>query len=54
MITIILGADSLAYLSADGLVKAVRHNMEISSQTGHCTACLTGTYPVDINNELSW
>jgi len=43
----VLGANSLAYLSVEGLVKAVRfriHNKD-SSQLGHCTACLTGEYP---------
>ena len=40
------------YLSVEGLVKAVEHGIEKkeSSNMGHCTACLTGKYPVD----LSW
>lgn len=45
-----VGADSLAYLSVEGLVRAVRTNLKTSdkSATGHCTACLTGKYPVKL------
>lgn len=45
-----VGADSLAYLSVDGLVRAVRRNIKTNdkSQLGHCTACLTGEYPVEL------
>uniref|UniRef100_A0A336LUI9 Amidophosphoribosyltransferase n=1 Tax=Culicoides sonorensis TaxID=179676 RepID=A0A336LUI9_CULSO len=51
-----VGADSLEYLSVDGLVKAVRQNMKIKdeSQAGHCTACLTGDYPGGIPGDLDW
>jgi amidophosphoribosyltransferase len=38
-----LGADSLAYLSLDGLVRATDRNAG-----GFCTGCFSGTYPVDI------
>lgn len=50
------GADSLAYLSVDGLRKAVRLNMKTSrpNESDHCTACLTGEYPGGIPEELSW
>lgn len=45
-----VGADSLAYLSVDGLVRAVRTNLKTQNkkQVGHCTACLTGNYPVQL------
>jgi len=51
-----VGADSLAYLSVDGLVRAVKLNMKIRNPkvAGHCTACLTGEYPGGIPEELSW
>lgn len=51
-----VGADSLAYLSVDGLVAAVRMNMETTDpkSIGHCTACLTGDYPGGIPEDLSW
>lgn len=38
-----LGADSLAYLSLDGLIEATRQDSK-----GFCTGCFTGNYPVDI------
>lgn len=50
-----LGADSLEYLSVEGLVKAVRSNIkERSEEVGHCTACLTGVYPGGIPTNIDW
>lgn len=45
-----VGADSLAYLSVEGLLRAVRTNLKAKdkSQVGHCTACLTGKYPIEL------
>lgn len=57
-----IGADSVEYLTVEGLVSAVQEGVasfqekeNISSRNshkgvGHCTACLTGKYPV----ELEW
>ena len=47
-----LGADSVVYLSVDGLHSAVRSGIQTTTNKppGHCTACLTGKYPV----ELEW
>lgn len=46
-----LGAESLVYLSVEGLEKAVRKGITANEQPiGHCTACLTGNYPV----QLEW
>ncbi len=42
----IIGADSLRYLSLDGLVEALR-----KKRTELCTGCLTGVYPVEIPGE---
>lgn len=42
-----IGADSLAYLSLDGMLAAVREAMPAPKQ-GHCTACFSGNYPIDI------
>jgi amidophosphoribosyltransferase len=36
-----LGADSLAYLSLDGVYQAIR-----GSRERHCDACFTGDYPL--------
>lgn len=39
-----LGADSLAYLSLDGLINATGH-----MHRNFCTGCFTGKYPVDVH-----
>lgn len=50
-----VGADSLRYLSVDGLRAAVHRNKKgDANQSGHCTACLTGEYPVDVSERLNW
>ncbi|EDW50760.1 amidophosphoribosyltransferase [Drosophila sechellia] len=51
-----VGADSLAYLSVEGLVKAVQMNKAHVNplKAGYCTACLTGEYPGGLPEELSW
>ncbi|MEX0746460.1 MAG: amidophosphoribosyltransferase, partial [Rhodothermales bacterium] len=41
-----LGVDTLAYLSTDGLMKAVRSANE--SPLGYCNACFTANYPVPV------
>ena len=47
-----LGADSLVYLSLEGLLTAVQSGIPDAEgkKIGHCTACLSGQYPV----ELDW
>ncbi|WP_017729200.1 amidophosphoribosyltransferase [Halalkalibacterium ligniniphilum] len=42
-----MGADSLAFLSVEGLVKGVGRSNEVSS-CGQCLACFTGEYPTEI------
>lgn len=42
-----IGVDSLRYLSADGLVNAVKEANV--SPKGYCTACFTEDYPVPVN-----
>lgn len=52
-----VGADSLAYLSVEGLEAAVRMNLNpdaVNGDVGHCNACLTGTYPGGTPKDLSW
>jgi amidophosphoribosyltransferase len=41
-----LGVDSLHYLSAEGLVNAVKDAN--TSGFDYCTACFTGNYPVPV------
>ncbi|GBN42861.1 Amidophosphoribosyltransferase [Araneus ventricosus] len=46
-----IGADSLVYLTVENLEFAVRKHANTDEKCGgHCTACLTGKYPV----ELEW
>lgn len=45
-----IGADSLAYLSREGMNEAVR--MAIQQKTGHCSACFSGDYPIPIPDWL--
>ncbi|XP_022647524.1 amidophosphoribosyltransferase-like [Varroa destructor] len=46
-----LGAESLIHLSVEGLETAVRKSIDRTKvkDVGHCTACLTGKYPVSID-----
>lgn len=46
-----LGVDSLAYLSADGLMSAVREANE--NPYGYCNACFTSRYPVPVEMDVS-
>ncbi|MBY0097920.1 amidophosphoribosyltransferase [Mesobacillus maritimus] len=43
----IIGADSLTFLSVDGLINAINRNGEGETK-GHCLACFTGKYPTEI------
>jgi amidophosphoribosyltransferase len=40
-----IGADSLTFISAQGMVEAIGH------PTGHCLACFTGEYPTAVEEE---
>jgi amidophosphoribosyltransferase len=42
-----IGADSLAYLSLEGMVAAVEEAIPEQAR-GHCAACFSGSYPIDI------
>lgn len=44
----IIGADSLAFLSADGLEKSIVKDDSINQ--GICNACFTGNYPITLDN----
>ena len=43
-----VGADSLVYLTIDNLLAAVRDQAVDNDDTGYCTACITGRYPVEV------
>jgi amidophosphoribosyltransferase len=42
-----VGADSLAFLSLDGMMTA------IGRSDGYCNACFTGEYPIPINPRMT-
>ena len=44
-----LGADSLRYLSVEGLMNAVQQG----PGTGYCRACFTGEYPVAVELDVN-
>ena len=46
-----LGVDSLAYLSTEGLMRAV-HGAN-KSDLGYCNACFTANYPVPVDKDVS-
>ena len=43
-----IGADSLAYISEEGLRAAISNTDTPLEDTGHCYACMTGHYPLKI------
>ena len=43
-----IGADSLAYLSVEGLLRAVR-----APKNAYCTGCFTGKYPIPVQLEMN-
>jgi len=43
----IIGADSLTFLSVEGMVKAIGRTDE-GPEAGHCLACFTNNYPTEI------
>jgi len=47
-----IGADSLGYISHDGLEKAVREGLtdEEKKNAGYCGACFTGKYPLAVDD----
>ncbi|KIL72380.1 amidophosphoribosyltransferase [Bacillus badius] len=42
-----IGADSLTFLSVEGLIEAIGHEKQ-NSHCGQCLACFTGEYPTEI------
>jgi amidophosphoribosyltransferase len=45
------GADSLAFLSLEGMRRAIRETMSVP-EGGYCTACFSGRYPVPLPEEI--
>lgn len=47
-----IGADSLAYLSLDGMMRAVGAIDESGDEHGYCNACFSGQYPIALDLEM--
>ncbi|SMO74681.1 amidophosphoribosyltransferase [Melghirimyces algeriensis] len=47
----LIGADSLSFLSEQGLIQAVGRPKETGT-CGHCLACFNGDYPTEIEEEM--
>jgi len=45
-----IGADSLAFISVDGLYKALGEDMRDEGQPQYCDACFTGDYPTHLTD----
>ena len=43
-----IAVDSLAFISIDGLYRAIGGNRRDNAQPGFCDACFTGDYPVSL------
>ena len=46
-----IGADSLAFISVDGLYKAVGEDVRDDGQPQYCDACFTGDYPTRLTDQ---
>jgi amidophosphoribosyltransferase len=46
-----IGADTLAFVSVDGLYKALGEDMRDDDHPQHCDACFTGDYPTHLTDQ---
>jgi len=44
----LIGADSLAFISIDGLYRALNQEKRNNSHPQYCDACFTGEYPIPL------
>ncbi len=49
-----IGVDSLAYISIDGLYRAMGKPGRIANDPGYCDACFTGDYAVKLTDQLAF
>ena len=47
----LIGADSLAFVSIDGLYRAVGEDMREEGEPQYCDACFTGSYPTRLTDQ---
>jgi amidophosphoribosyltransferase len=46
-----IGADSLAFITIDGLYRAMGHKSRDAKQPQYCDACFTGEYPTELTDQ---
>jgi amidophosphoribosyltransferase len=46
-----IGCDSLAFISIDGLYRAMGHESRNAQQPQYCDACFTGQYPTELTDQ---
>lgn len=46
----LINADSLKYLSPEGLIQVIKEGIKKENHTGYCNACFTGQYPLEIDD----
>lgn len=46
-----IGADSLRYISLEGMMRAAQGMQAGDGPSGYCTACFTGRYPIEVQFE---
>jgi amidophosphoribosyltransferase len=46
-----IGSDSLAFLSIDGLYRAIGEESRDEAAPQHCDACFTGDYPTSLTDQ---
>jgi len=49
-----IGVDSLAYISIDGLYRAMGKNGRVANDPGYCDACFTGDYAVKLTDQVTY
>ncbi|HEY2889444.1 MAG TPA: amidophosphoribosyltransferase [Dongiaceae bacterium] len=47
----IIGVDSLAFISTDGLYRAMGHGERNNGNPQYCDACFTGDYPINLTDQ---
>jgi amidophosphoribosyltransferase len=48
----LIGADTLAFVSMDGLYRAMGHQGRNQNQPQYCDACFSGEYPIQLTDQL--
>jgi amidophosphoribosyltransferase len=45
-----INADSLAFISVDGMYRALGEQGRVAGRPSHCDACFTGDYPTSLTD----